>query len=608
MRRSNGHVLYRIEDLRKTNSDYQGDRTRIRQIMNGGPAGIAAIMAWDQGKGSSGRMNSNALGDDLPAANMMASGVERLAQKVGVVPTLKMPYGIRDSDRARKAAEKRERIVEGWDRLSNIRMQFPQVGRWLPGYAYVAWVIRPRTDGVTGQLWPHMELRDPFDTWPGFFGAGQQPTEVAFRRNVPIPALEAAYPDIPWSAYSEKRKETDKPKHNRGGQPAREASWEGAGGGVQIIEYLDDTGTYVCAPEFEVVSDYIPNKLDTGPMFHIAKRFSFDRLLSQYHHVIGLVSMMAKMNVLSLIAAEDSVFKETNIIGDMEGNTYERGRFAINFFEPGTRIEKPTGENNQQIFQQIDRLERQLRIGAAYDQGSDSLAARGGFITGKGQQELRDPIQANIGEYQRIISSAMETLDTRRLEWEEKHEGSKKKRVFYIDGSKQGEETYTPKTDIDGSWRSRRVYGMMATWDDSSKIVAGLQLLQGGIIDTLTMQENLDGIDDVTKVNQRINQDRARNDLFAALEQRAAEGDPQATMIMVEIMDKPDKTVEILKKFFTPEDPQMSPEEAAMAGQGGAELEGGGGPLPQVQTVLSELEASGRTGGGVQSVSVNRRG
>jgi hypothetical protein len=274
-------------------------------------------------------------------------------------------------------------------------------------------------------------------------------------------------------------------------------------------------------------------------------------------------------------------------------------------------VEKPTGDNNQQVFQQIDRLERQLRIGAAYDQGSDSLAARGGFITGRGQQELRDPIEANIGEYQRIIAHAMESLDTRRLEWEERHEKDRRKRVFYIDGSKQGEETYVPTTDIGGSWRSRRMYGMMATWDDNSKIVAGLQLLQGGVIDTLTMQENLDGLDDVAKINQRINQDRARQDLFAALEQMAAQNDPRAAMVLVEIMDKPDQTVAILKKFFTPQEPEMSPEEQQMAqggvpgGQPGA---GGGiGPPPSVQSVLSELEASGVTGGGVQTVQTTRR-
>lgn len=614
MAHEDAYVLSRLDALRAMNAGYTNDRERIRAIMNGGPSGIAAIMAWDMGKGSSGKMNSQALGTDLPAVNMMASGVERLAQKIGVPPTLKMPYGARDSAPAREAGEKRERLVEGWDHLSNVETMFPQVGRWLPGYAYTAWVLRPKRDPVTKQLWPHIELRDPYDTWPGTFGATQEPHEVAFRRNVPVETLKIAYPTHDWDGYVKARRPAGPPDPRRtgiqssGAKTVSDSSWEGHGGGTQILEYHDLSGSYVCAPEFGLVIDHVPNILETGPMFHVAKRFSFDRLVSQYHHVIGLVAMMAKLNVLGLISAEDATFRETNIIGDLEGGTYERGRFAINYFEPGTRIERPSGDSNTALYQQIDRLERQLRIGAAYDQGSDSLAARGGFITGRGQQELRDPVEANIAEYQKVIGRAMETLDTRRLEWEEKHERSKRKQVHWLEGDRFGSETYVPSKDIGGNWRSRRVYGMMATWDDSQKIVAGLQLLQGGIIDRITMQENVSGLDNVAQVNQRINQDRAGQGLFSALEQLAAQGDPKAAMALVQIRDRPDQTDKILKKFFTPEEPQMSPDEEALANASfvdpGVEIQG---TQPTVQTVLAELGQSGATRGGAQTVAINRR-
>lgn len=621
-RRDNQYVLSRIETLREQNTSYLPDRWRIRNIMNGGTAGIAAIMAWDKGKGSSGKTNSNtAAGTDLPAVNMMASGVERLAQKVGATPTLKMPYGPRDSQPAREAAEKRERIVEGWDHLSQLDMQFPQVGRWLPGYGFAAWVIRPRRDRVTGQLWPHAELRDPFDTWPGFFGTTQQPTEVAFVRSVPLTALEANYPEVEWGTLFARRQSTSKgPTDPRlagtqrvidSTRPTTDTTWEGVGGGTQIIEFYDQTGIYLAAPEFGTVFDFIENPCDTGPLFVVGKRFSFDRLVSQYHHVIGLVAMMAKMNVLGLIATEDSVFKETNIVGDLEGNTYERGHKAVNFFEPGTRIERPQGDNPGPLFAQIDRLERQLRIGAAYDAGSDSMAARGGFITGQGQRELRDPIDTNIAEYQKVIAHAVETLDTRRLEWEEKTEKAKTKKVFWIQNDRYGSENYTPNVDIGGNWRTRRVYGMMATWDESQKLVGGLQLVGAGIIDKLTLQENIHGIDETPKVNQRIAQGRAQDGLFAALEQRAAEGDPGAIMALIEIRDKPQNVDQILKKFFTPQGQELSPEEQAMmAGQGQmGQMGQQGAPMqpPNVQTVLSEIAASGATKGGAQSVTVNRR-
>ena len=603
--RTKEYVLDRLAALRNQNAGAGSDRWRIKNIMNGGADGIGAIMAWDQGKGSSGRMNATTLGADLPAVNMMASGVERLAQRVGVAPTLKMPYGARDSQRARDAGEKRERIVEGWDSLSNVEMQYPQLGRWLPGYGYVAWVLRPRKDPVTGQLWPHIELRDPFDTWPGYFGTEQQPAEIAFRRLVPEEALSATYPEYDWEALRKAQPE-DSSQSETSGQAGAETGWEGQKGGVQVLEYYDDTGCYVCVPEYELIIDYYPNMLDTGPHFVVAKRFSFDRLISQYHHVIGLVAMQAKMNVLALMAAEDSVFKETNTFGEMISDTYEKGRHATNEFEVDARVEKPTGDNNQQIFTQVDRLERQLRIGAAYDQGSDSLAARGGFITGQGQKELRDPIERNVSEYQLVIGKAMESLDTRRLEWEEKNEKSKKKRVFWIEGDRIGEETYVPADDIDGYWRSKREYGMMATWDDNSKIVAGLQLLQAGVIDLTTFQENLSGLDETNKINQRNDADAAKRDLKEAIRFMAGQGDMRAAMALVEIMDKPHSIISILKKFFTPQEPQMSPAEQAMAqaGAGGQENMIGGVP-PDVQTVLSRLTGGGQAEGGVQTVGTN---
>ncbi len=596
MARTPQYVLERLDALRIAHDGYAADHWRIRQIMNGGPSGIEAIMAWDQGKGSSGRMNAKVLGTDLPAVNMMASGVERLAQKIGVAPTLKMPYGNRDSDEARKKGEKRERLIESWDHQSELEMMYPQLGRWLPGYGFAAIVLKPKRDPVTGQLWPDLELRDPYDTMTGYFGVRQQPVEVAFRRHVPVSALEAAYPDYGWGTLIASRgaRGTD--------QGGAGIGWEGKKGGVQILEFHDSTGCYVCAPEFGMIVDYYPNVLDTGPMFHVFKRFAFDRLLGQYAHVIGLTAMQAKLNVLALMASEDSAFNITNVFGEMESETYEKGRNAVNQFERDARVEVPRGDNNQQIFQQIDRVERQLRIGAAYDQGSDSLASGGGFITGKGQRELRDPIDANIGEYQKVTRHGIEKLDTRRLEWEEKTEGSKKKRVFWIEGDRLSEETYQPDVDIDGYWRSRRVYGMMATWDDNSKIVAGLQLLQGDVIDTQELQENLDGLDDITKINQRIDRNNAKRDLMEAIRFRAGQGDPLAAAALVEILDKPQNTLKILKKFFTVQEPEMSPEEAAMGGVGGGAENTIAGPPPDVQTVLSRLTGSGGAEGGVQTV------
>ena len=127
-------------------------------------------------------------------------------------------------------------------------------------------------------------------------------------------------------------------------------------------------------------------------------------------------------------------------------------------------------------------------------------------------------------------------------------------------------ETYDPEKDIADSFKTRRVYGAMAGYDEPQKIVTGLQLLQAGIIDRQTLQENLDGLDNLVRVNDRITKEKADNVLFDTLLAQAQQGDPKATMAVVQIRKNPDNMQNILDKFFTAEEPEMSEAEEALLG------------------------------------------
>lgn len=597
-------VCRRVDELRALHSDQFSDRMRIRTIMNGGADGIQAVMAWDYGKGASGHMGKGSLGTDMPTVNLLHSGNERLAQQVGVPPTLKMPVGFRDSERGRRAAEKRERIVEGWDYMARMHMQYPQIGRWLPGYGFFVWTITERKDPLSGATYPYAQLRDPYDCYPGWFGADQQPADMAVIRKVPLGFLKRAYPNEDWMGVENKYRMYSSSMAARSRNGGNAIKWEGEQTGIEVSEYHNEVGTFLTIHDINVVLDFSPNPLETGPAFVVAKRFSFDRPQSQWHHVVGLMSMMAKLNLLALIAGEDNVFAPIVINGELKGNTWETGRFSVNELEPGSTAQKLRNENHQELFMQIDRLERQLRIGGQYDVGQDAEVRRSGFITGAGQRELQGAMNANVAEYHSVIADANQQSDSKRLEWDERMHKNAQKKVFVLAGGREFTENYVPAKDINGNYRSRRIYGMMATWDDNSKIVAGLQLLQGGIIDRLTMQENLHGLDDVAQVNDRIHKDRAEEDMYTALQQLAAQNDPRALATLVEISEDPQNRAEILRKFFTPQQPEMSPEEQQMMGAMG--MPGGEGLIPEappdVQTVLSQMEQGGGIQGGVQTV------
>ena len=520
----------------------------------------------------------------------MMSGLEHLAQKIGRIPNLKVdvPNG-KDSDRARKKAEKIARIVTAYDDTQKLDLQMPQVGRWLPGYGFAVWVIREMKD-ANGTPYPCAELRDPYNCFPGYYGADQQPKEMAIVRRVPKTALSKAYPKS-----ADKINSKDFYQANTLGignayasayTDSYNGSWANSNGeGDLIAEYYNEEGTYIYHMTSGTILDFIPNPLDSGPSFVVAKKFAFDRLQGQYDQIIGLMASMAKINVMSIIAMEDAVFTETNISGEIESGQYRKGRFAVNYLAPGTQVSKPASNVPYQIFQQIDRIERQLRVGGSYPVSDDSQSPLS-FATGRGLEELGASMSLMIREYHTVMSDAIEMIDAKRLEWDEKMYGGQSKDLSGYYDNQFYSEKYNPTSDIMGSYKTRRVYGAMAGYDEPQKIVTGLQLLQAGIIDKQTLQENLDGLDNLVRVNDRITKEKADSVLFDTLLAQAQQGDPKATMAVVQIRKNPDDMQNILDKFFTAEEPEIPVAEQELLGGGSLPPQG---PPPGIQQLLQGL-------------------
>lgn len=581
-------ILDRADWLKSAHDPYE--RRRIRAVMNGGIEGVQAILGW----GHDGpETDVRDLGIDLPTANIMWSGLERLAQRIGRMPTLKVEgVPTKDNDTARARNEKRHRIVAAWDEMDRAELRYPQIARWMPGYGFAVSVIKEQYRGDT--VYPVAELRDPFDAYPGWFGPNQQPDEIAFFRKVDYKALKAIYPDLSPIKGTQKR----------GVVILGQGNWEGGAtsdGDVEVIEYINAEGTYLVCRDTGDSLAFSPNPLSSGPAFVLTKRFAFDQLKGQYVHVFGLMAEMAKLNLLGMIAAEDSNFRETNVFGEMESTEYETGRDAINFFQSGARVEKPTGDILQQTFQSINVLERQLRTVAGYDVQQDGVSPNS-FATGQGMKELQSSADNNVREYQTAIKHSAELEDRKRLEWDDVMHPNLTRKVFWYEGSKANEETYTPSADINGDYRTRRVYGAMATFDDTQKLLAGLQLHGARVIDRQTFQENIDGLadDSILRINERILKEQLESQLIATLGGKAQQGDPRAEQALVRAYLDPGDIEGQLEEAFTPQEGGApNPNDLAAAAAGGAP----GGPAPPIQSVLSLMEAEG---GGAQTVAVNR--
>ena len=579
---NNDEIYDRIDYLRSINNDASVDRSRIRDIMNGGSAAVTALL------GNSVDVEYH----ELPAPNLFLTALERFAQKLGRSPDLKVDIvNEKDSERSRKKSEKLERIVNSYDGFQKLNMQLPQVGRWLPGYGFVVWVINHKKD-KDGNPYPYAQLRDPFTCFPGNFGNDQQPDELAIISRVPHDTLAKQYPNAKKYIYQKDEDGQVDPYSVLLSTGSRNGSWSNStGNGKVVIEYMNGDGTYVYLPENRKTIDFMPNPLRSGPCFVVAKRYSFDQLQSQFQHITGLMANMAKINILGTIAMEDAVFTETNIIGEIESGKYRKGRFAVNYLAPGSQVSKPVNNLPYQLFQQVDRLERHLRLGASYPVSDDGQSPNS-FVTGRGLEELGQSASLHVREYQGILAEALQEVDAKRLEYDEEMFSSKRKPIAGMHRGTAFKETYIPSSDISEMYQTRRVYGVMAGFDEPQKIITGLQLKQQGIIDTQTLQENMDGLEDITKIQQRVNKERAETVLFESLMAQAAQGNPKATMAAIEIRKNPQNMSDILDKFYTAQGEEPTEEEEALLA-GPPQAGPQGGPPPGLAQVLAQAQAQG---------------
>ena len=338
-------------------------------------------------------------------------------------------------------------------------------------------------------------------------------------------------------------------------------SWENSNeSGEVILEYMNLEGTYILHPASRKILDFVPNPLQSGPAFVVAKRFSFDKLQGQFDQVIGLMASMAKINILSVIAMEDAVFTETNIIGELESGQYRKGRNSINYLSPGSQVVKPVNNLPYQLFESVGRLERQLRVVAGYPVQDDAISPNS-FVTGRGLEELEAGVGAMVSEYHTILENALQEVDSKRLELDQKLFGRQRKPISGTYKGASFAENYTPATDIDSNFVTKRKYGAMASFDAPNKIITGLQLLQAGIIDKETMQQEMDGLENLTQINERIVKQKTEDILYSMLLQQSQQGDKGAMMAVVEIYNNPKNMGNILEKYFTTQGEEPSPEE-----------------------------------------------
>lgn len=599
-------VLDRVRELKEARDQTLPSMMRTAMMLDGGQRAVQAMLGKDDDKSMR----------DMPISNYMRDASEAFASRLGAIPDLRVdpPTTGRlsdESDRKQKAAEKRARIVAAYDddNLGGLAEQLPMLARWVPGASYAVFTIDPVE--INGSPYPKATLHNPLNTMLGQWTSIAPPEDCGFVRKVPIRELKRTYP------HHADKFDTNNQSRVSGGVLLDGRQRDGLG--VEVVSYYDRNGTWWVVPDYGLLLDFAPNPLASAPAFVALTKFSYNRLRGEYDDMIGPMVSMARLKILSEVAVRKDVAQPTNLFtgagGPLSGN-YQQGFNATNIFDVNARVEIPNGTIQHQAWQQLDRLERELRIegvSPVQDSGESPMS----FVTGRGLNALSERVERMVSEYQRVFKAGLQRKDARQLEYDEKAWPNVSKPMAGVRQGAMFEETYTPRTHIKGAYATRREYGAMASVDEAVRLNGLMLMDQAEWVSKKWVRTQLDelGIPE----SQMEAQIRAEN-AEAALEQwiLAHASDPQspehlrALRMLRNRMPAGASRDDLDEMVTSAEEAAQEREQAAAAMQQPQQQPseedviaalGGGGPGGGGPTTLSRITQRGSPEGGTQVIA-----
>jgi hypothetical protein len=370
-------------------------------------------------------------------------------------------------------------------------------------------------------------------------------------------------------------------------------------------------------------------------MIVVAKRPSVDgELRGQFDDVLGIQLLRNRFALLAMEAAEKSVQAPIVLPNDVQ--ELQLGGDAV------IRTQNPQGVRRVELslpqgaFTEQSLLNEELRVGARYPE-SRTGNMKASIVTGEGVQALLGAFDTQVKSAQAIFTTALRDVISLCFEVDEKIYNFTKTIRGTDSGAPYALE-YLPSKDIKGDYSADVRYGMLAGLNPAQGLIFMLQALGGKLISKdMAMRELPFGVN-VTLEQERIETEDLRASLMGALQaytqaipQIAAQGgDPSEIVKKVALVIKQrqqGKSLEdIIEEVFEPQNPpagaaptveQPSVPSAPGTPAGGSPQEelnetqmpqGGPGMVqsrPELQSLLSSLNASGRVGSSVRTI--NRR-
>ena len=499
---------------------------------------------------------------DMPhamVANFVDVAARDLAEVLAPLPSVNCSATNVTSDRARTFADKRSMIANNYIYTSRLQTQmYPGADQYFT-YGFLPIHVEP--DWENGM--PRIRVEDPLGA---YFERDRFGRVVAYakRYNKTIGELINEFPDYAGVILGQ------------GGLD------QNLNQNIELIRYMDKNNIILYIPSRKnLVLSQASNPMGKMSVV-IAERPSLDgNPRGQFDDVLFVQLARARFANLAMEAAEKSIQAPLVVPDDVID--LPMGPDAI------IRTTQPNGVGRVRLdipaatFQEQSALQSELRLGARYPEGrTGNIDAS--VITGQGVQALLGAFDSQIKAGQTVIAEVLEDVIKVCFEMDELLFNNEKN----VRGVAQGtpyELKYMPSKDIKGDTSVEVRYGLMAGLDPSRALIFSLQALGADLVSKDFIRRELPWAVNVTMEEQRIEIEKMRENLTAAITASAqaipamaAQGQDPSKLIqniadVIERRRKGDSIEAAALAVFTPKQPEQpaQPEMAPPGTQGPVE-------------------------------------
>lgn len=431
-------------------------------------------------------------GMDKPmVANFVDVAARDLAEVLAPLPSFNCATSNINNDRARAFADKRTLIANNYVYNSRLQSQMYWGADWYFSYGFLPIYVEPDFDDNL----PRIRVEDPMGGYPEFDRFGRC---VAYAKSYfkTLGELAVDYPEYAPMLLG------------------RDGFNQDTTTKVEMVRYSDANVTVLFLPNRgNLVLNYAANPLGKMNVF-VARRPSLDdEARGQFDDVLYVQLARARFANLAMEAAEKSIQAPMIVPSDVVD--MPMGPDAI------IRTAQPAGVGRVRLdvpaaaFQEQAALQSELRLGARYPEGRTGTIDAS-IITGQGVQALLGAFDSQIKAGQTILTEVFEDVITACFELDELLFDNEKS----VKGIAQGtpyELKYKPSKDIKGDSSIEVRYGLMAGLDPSRALIFSLQALGADLVSKDFIRRELPWSVNVSLEEQRIEIEKMRSNLAAAV-------------------------------------------------------------------------------------------